>query len=208
MKLVRRMYMTDGGAGGSGGAGGGTGTGAGDGGAGGAGNAFDFEAFTKGLDETTRAGLTAHLESSTTGLKSALKAERDTNAARLKELGELKAKAEKGSELEAKLSQMEATAREGMMKATFYESASAAGCRNIKLAWAAAKDEPDKFFKRDETPDMEAIKASFPELFTAASSGESRTNSGTGSNGGAGGGNGGPNAAMNDAIRAAAGFKV
>jgi len=212
MKDIRRMFMSDGGAGGAGGAGGGTGTGSSDGGAGGgqgAGSDWKFDDFAAKLDETTRTALTAHIENSSSGLKNALNAERDQRKALEKQIGELRAKAEKGSELEKQLESMQNSIRDGGMQTAFYEAASAAGCRNIKLAWAAAQLDRDTYFKRDNTPDIEAVKAAFPELFAApAPNAETRTNGGAGSNGGAGGGSNNPNQQINDAIRKAAGFKV
>lgn len=176
-RLIKRMFMSDGAAGG---AGSGSGEGKGGNGGAGAGNAFDFDKFTAGLDEPTRTALSAHIETSTAGLKNALKAERDSNAARLKELGELKAKAEKGSELEQRLTQMEATAREGALQTSFYESAVGAGCTDLKLAWAAAKMDVDRFFKRDNTPDMDALKSAHPTLFAEVKKPNANAGNGTG----------------------------
>lgn len=195
--------MTDGGAGGAGGQGD---EGKGGNGESGAGNAFDFEKFTAALDEPTRTALSAHIETSTAGLKNALKAEREANAARLKELGELKAKAEKGSELEQRLTQMEATAREGALQTAFYESAVGAGCTDLKLAWAAAKMDVDRFFKRDNTPDMDALRSAHPSLFAEAK--KPNANAGTGTGAGASGGDIPATMRASNAIRASLGIKT
>lgn len=212
MKLVRRMYMTDGGAGGSGGAGGGTGTGTGDGGAGNGGNqgaagAWKFEDFAGKLQESDRTALASHIEESSKGLKNALEAERASRKQLEKDLADARKGLDANSEAAKQLDKITADLKLRDTQATFYEAASAAGCRNLKLAWAAASLDRDKYFKRDDSPDMEAIKADHPELFAATSSGENKTNGGTGSSGGAGGSGGGPNAEMNAAIRAAAGYR-
>lgn len=207
MTLASR-YMSDGGTGGSG-AGGGTGdSGAAGGGTGGAtggaggGTAFSFDTFSKGLSEADRAGLTGHFDDQTKGLKSALEGERAARKDLEKQLGDLKAKAEKGSELEKQLEGLQKSLSESGLQTAFYEAAVSAGCTDLGLAWAAARMNVDKFFKRDNTPDMEALKAAHPALF--AEQKKANANAGTGT-GGSGGGTPNPNQSVNDALRRAAG---
>lgn len=192
-------FMAEGGSGGSGG-----GSGAGDGGSGAgeggaASAAFDFAGFTAKLDEPTRTGLTAHLEASEKGLKSALQTEREQRSAIEKQLGDLKAKAEKGSELEKQLEGMQGSLKTMSMQTAFYEAAVGAGCADIALAWAAARMNEDKFFKRDGSPDIDALKLAHPSLFADAKKPNAQAGSGAGSGGGAG--TPGKNDAINALIR-------
>lgn len=197
-------YMAEGGTGGSGA---GAGTQGGDGGAAGAGSngqgtqgggsAWKFDEWAGKLPENDRTALTAHIEESTKGLKSALEAERTKNKTSEKQLNELLSKVEKGSEAEKQLQQMQADLKEREMQISFLTSAQSAGCTDLELALAAVKANPTKFLKRDDTPDWEALKTAHPSLFSSGS--KQGTTAGAGTNG-AGSGTP-PNSAMNNWLR-------
>lgn len=115
--------------------------------------------------ETAPAEVKALYEEHTAGLLStvrATRAERDSLKAQIKEM---LPKAEKGSEMETRLtetlSKLEATER----RATFIEEAvkPSIGCRNPKAAYALAV--ADNLFTRSGSPDWDAIKEAAPELF-------------------------------------------
>jgi hypothetical protein len=131
-------------------------------------------------------------------LKTALDSERDGKKDLEKQLRELAGKAEKGSEFEKQLTETADKLATEEKKSAFYEAAHAGGVKNLKLAWTVAVT--DDLFKRDGSPDIEAIKKDYPELFASTNS---NANAGAGAGAGQGAGNG--QADMNALIRQAAG---
>jgi hypothetical protein len=183
-----------GGEGGSGGAGGDGGNNKdGQGGQGGSGGAAKtWEDWHKGLSDEDKGLIEAH----TSGLKSALDSERTSKKDLEKQIRDLAAKAEKGSEFEKQLTETADKLSSSTKRADFYEIAHAAGVKNLKLAWITAS--ADDLFKRDGSPDLDALKKAYPELFSSTTT----TNAGAGSGAGQGGQGGD---SMNDRIRSAAG---
>jgi hypothetical protein len=154
---------------------------------------FNFDSWLGEQPEHVRSGLDAH----TAGLRSALESERTQRKQFSKELRDLTAKAEQGSEAQKTLGEMTSRLEQAEQRAAFYEEAGRAeiACSNPRAAFLVASAE-GLFTKRGD-PDWPAIKAAAPELF-----GRKTTPPGN-----AGSGNGSPPASpsMNDFIRAASG---
>lgn len=152
-----------------------------------------FESWLGSQDETIRGLIDGHVK----GLKSALESERSQRGDLARQLRDVTAKAEKGSDLEKALTEVSTQLEAAERRAAFYEDAGRPeiGCSNPKAAFALAQAE-DLFDKRGRI-DWEALKASAPELFRPRVP-----------QGNAGVGTGGPPPAqksMNDFIRRAAG---
>lgn len=122
---------------------------------------FDFDAWLGEQPEHVRKGY----EGKTQGLHSALETERTQRKEFAKQLKDLSAKAEKGSEAEKALGEMSARVEQAEQRAAFYEEAGKPenGCLNPKAAFLVATAEG--LFKRSGEPDWAAIKQSAPELF-------------------------------------------
>ena len=134
------------------------------------------------------------VDSSVSGLKSALESERNERKSLAKQLSELKGKAEKGSELEQQLNTLSSQLEAQAAKATFYESAPA-DVANMKLAWMAAQDgHTDK----KGNVDWQSLRTAYPELFRKQTTPPANAGNGRGQEGG-----NQPN--MNSFIRQAAG---
>lgn len=197
--LGKYIFRAEGDGGGSAGAGAGqgdNGAGSGDGG----GSAWSFDTWSKALPEADRTALTAHIEDSTKGLKSALEAERTKNKSSEKTLSELLSKVEKGSEAEKQLQQMQADLKEREMQISFLTSANTAGCVDLELALAAVKSNPSRFTNRDDSPNWEALKQAHPMLFSTANA-SANAGAGAGGSGGGGGAGKSQNEVMNKLIR-------
>jgi hypothetical protein len=156
--------------------------------------AFEYESWFGKLPPHEQEGLDAH----TTALRNALESERSQRKEFSKQLRDLTAKAEKGSEAEKTLGEMSTRLEQAEQRAAFYEEAGRAeiACSNPRAAYLVASAE-GLFTKRGD-PDWPAIKAAAPELF-----GRKTTPPGN-----AGSGNGSPPAQggdMNAFIRAASG---
>ena len=119
-----------------------------------------FEAWLEGQSDEVK----NRFEEGTKGLKTALTSERDNTKNLSKQLKDLQAKADKDSDLAKQLSEMQAKLTESERHSAFVDGASAAGCNNVKAAYKLAKADPD-LWKRDGSPDWEAIKAEAPEFF-------------------------------------------
>ena len=119
-----------------------------------------FEAWLESQPEEVR----SRFEEGTQGLRSALKSERDNVKTLSAQLNELKGAAEKGSELETKLTALQEKLNESERHAAFIDGAAGAGCSNAKAAWMLAKADAD-LWKSDGSPDWESIKTTAPELF-------------------------------------------
>ncbi len=153
----------------------------------------DFEAWLATQAEDVK----ALYESHTSGLKSALKSERERNAQLAGDLRDAASKAT--GEAKAQLDELAKKAEAESKRADFYEQAAGAGCSDLKLAWLAAR-EMDAF-DRHGNPDVAAVKAAHPSLFARPHVADARAGKGAtqGGNGHTGA------AAINDAIRRAAG---
>lgn len=158
----------------------------------GQGDPATWEDALKNLPEPVRALYDQHV----TGLRNTVQATRQERDDLAKQIRDLSAKVEKGSELERSLNDFSARLEAAERKATFLEDATRPeiGCRNPKAAYALATAEG--LFDRRGHPDWEAIKTAAPELFGAPS---------TQGNAGAGTGNQSSKTTMNDFIRRAAG---
>jgi len=155
--------------------------------------AFEYESWFGKLPPHEQEGL----ENYTSALKNALESERSQRKQFSKELRDLTAKAEKGSEAEKTLGEMSSRLEQAEQRAAFYEEANRAeiACSNPRAAFLVASAE-GLFTKRGD-PDWTAIKAAAPELFGRK----------TIPNGNAGTGSNSPPAqtGMNDYIRAVTG---
>lgn len=154
---------------------------------------FNFDTWLGEQDEHVRTGYEKH----TAGLQSALAAERGQRKDFAKQLTDLTAKAEKGSEFEKALNETSSRLAETERQLEFVRDASKPeiGCTNPDLAYLVAQSKD--LFSRTGAPDWAAIKANAPELFGRKTP-----------PGNAGSGNGSPPAqgrSMNDFIRASAG---
>lgn len=98
------------------------------------------------------------------GLKSALTNERENTKSLSRQLNDLRGKAEKGSDLEKQIEDLQAKLTESERHSSFIDGAQAAGCSNVKAAYKLAKADED-LWKRDGSPDWEAIKETAPEFF-------------------------------------------
>ena len=181
-----------GGSGGSGsGSGAGEGNGAGEGGTPNPGNTQTWDKVYEGLDESSKKLFDDH----TTGLKSALESEREQRKNYEKQIAELKSKAEKGSEMEKSLADIEAKLAESNLRAEFAEEGAKLGVNNLKLAFLAAKE--GEFIDGRGRINWEGLKKEHPQLF-----GEKPKQGG---DAGSGTGTPAPAGDMNQAIRNAAG---
>lgn len=151
-----------------------------------------FDTWYGSLDETTKGLFDAHVN----GLKTSLNSERTERGNLAKQVKDLAAKAEKGSDLEKQLTDMQNALQIAERRAAFNEDAlrPEVGCSNAKAAYALAQ--ADNLFDSSGRPDWNAIKQMAPELFRKPGPGNS--------DGGAGNGNM-PHLTMNDIIRRAAG---
>ena len=141
-----------------------------------------FEKWFESQPEDVKALISDHEK----GLKSALNAERDNTKALSRQISDLQGAAEKGSELEKQLSTLQAKLTESERHASFIDGASSAGCTNAKAAYKLAKADED-LWKRDGSPDWEAIKETAPEFFRKATAPTGNAGSGTSTDPNAGG---------------------
>ena len=120
-----------------------------------------FDTWYTGLDATGKELLDSHVA----GLKNALATERANRGDLAKQIKDLAAKAEKGSELERQLGEASTRLAEAERRATFAEDAikPEIGCSNVKAAYALAVAE-GLFDARGRT-DWAGLKTAAPELF-------------------------------------------
>lgn len=151
-----------------------------------------FETWYGALDTQAKSLFDEHVN----GLKTALHTERDNRAALAKQIKDLAAKADKGSELEKQLTDASAKLEAAERRAAFAEDAikPEIGCTNVKAAFALAQAED--LFDRHGRPDWNALKVTAPELFRKPTVGSADGGAGT---------NQGPKLDMNTLIRRAAG---
>ena len=125
----------------------------------GTGDALTYETWIEKQDEKVKGLLDGH----TKGLKSALDTERESRKGLEKQVRDLAAKAEKGSEAEKQLTEFADKLADSDRRADFFDAAHRAGVSNLKLAYITAKEE--ELFDRKGNVDFAAMKKSFPELF-------------------------------------------
>lgn len=118
-----------------------------------------FDTWYATQDDATKAIIEEH----TSGLSSALKAEREQRKALSAQLKELSGKAE--GETRKALDELNAKLEAEATRANFYEAATAAGVKNLRLAHLAAQ--ADGLISGGSC-DFEALKGKHPELFGSA----------------------------------------
>jgi len=120
-----------------------------------------FEKWIDAQDETVKGLYESHI----TGLRNTVQATRQERDTLAKQIKEVSAKAEKGSELEKSLTEFSQKLEAAERKSAFLEAATQPGidCRNPKAAYALAQSE--NLFTRAGAPDWAALKAMAPELF-------------------------------------------
>lgn len=137
---------------------------------------INFDEFIKTQPEEVRKAF----EKNTQGLKSALGSEREQRGALEKQVKELAAKADKGSELEKSLNELTAKLESSDRHSTFVEEAvkPEIGCTNIKAAYALAVSE--ELFDKRGNVNWDALRKEAPELF--GKPGDGGAGHGTGGN--------------------------
>jgi hypothetical protein len=102
------------------------------------------------------------------GLKSALQAERESRKELEKRMKGVSDQLEAGSQAREQLQQLSQQLKETELRATFTETAVAAGVQPnaLRLAYLAAKDA--QAFSDDGKPDMDKLRSDYPHLFTKA----------------------------------------
>ena len=133
-----------------------------------------FESWFESQPDDVKSLITEH----ESGLKSALKSERENTKSLSKQIADLQGAAEKGSALEQQLSTLQAKLTESERHANFIDGAASAGCTNPKAAYKLAKADAD-LWKRDGSPDWDAIKETAPEFFRKPTNGSGNPGSGT-----------------------------
>lgn len=139
-----------------------------------------FEAWLESQSDEIK----TRFEEGTKGLKTALTSERDNTKNLSKQLKDLQGKVDEGSEASKRVAELTKQLEESQRHSSFVDGATAAGCNNVKAAYKLAKSDPD-LWKRDGSPDWEAIKAEAPEFFGTKKP-EGKAGSGTDDKGGAG----------------------
>lgn len=129
----------------------------------------EFDAWLEGQDETVRGLIDGH----TKGLKSALDTERNNAKALAKQIRELSGKLDANSDAAKQLTELSGKLETEQKRADFYEAATAAGCRNLRLAWLAASA---------DGLTLDQVRAQHPDLFARPA-----TNAGNGAATAAGG---------------------
>jgi len=122
-----------------------------------------YDAWFEALDETAKGLITEH----TTGLKSALDAERGTRKDLEGKLRDAASKLEEGSEARKVLEEQAATVAADGERADFHETAHAEGVTNLRLAWLAVQAD-DSLLDRRGNVDFAKLKEDMPELFAGA----------------------------------------
>ena len=133
-----------------------------------------FESWFESQPEDVKTLITEHER----GLKSALESERGNTKALSKQIADLQGAAEEGSELKKQLGALQAKLTESERHANFIDSAASAGCTNAKAAYKLAKADED-LWRRDGSPDWDAIKETAPEFFRKQQKGSGNPGSGT-----------------------------
>lgn len=147
--------------------------------------AMDYESWIAEQPETVKQLLTAR----DAPLRNALSQERENAKTLAKQLRELSGKLDANSEAAKQVSELSGRLETEQKRADFYEAATSAGCRNLRLAWLAASV---------DGLTLDEVKAQHPDLFAVS---RPATNAGNGAQQA----DGGAARDMNRFIRAAAG---
>lgn len=151
-----------------------------------------FDGWLGSQADEVKTLITSHVA----GLKSALDSERKQRNELTKSLKDATKDMEAGTKAREALEGLTSRMEEQEAQLAFYDTATAAGITNLKLAWIAAR-EADAIDKRGNV-NLETLKQAYPELFKKPVPPPG--------NAGAGQGNGLPGKKdMNNFIRAAAG---
>lgn len=119
-----------------------------------------FDAVYNTLPQDQRTVLDGHIS----GLRTALKDERDGRKALEKQLRDLSKQAEEGSAIKTQLTAMAEEQATTAAKATFFETAHDAKVKNLRLAWLAAIDYKLVDVRTGEA-DFDKLRKMTPELF-------------------------------------------
>jgi hypothetical protein len=111
----------------------------------------------------------------TENLKKALDTERENQKALAKLVKELQGKAEAGSEMQTKLSQMQEQLQSASRRADFALDAPAKGVTNVKAALTLAI--ADGLIDKDGKVDWDGLKEAYPEMFAKQQTPPPDTNS-------------------------------
>ena len=133
-----------------------------------------FESWIEGQDEQVRGLIDGHVS----GLRSALKSERDQRRDFEKQLREAVGQVEAGSEARKKLDTLTGQLETQAQQADFYEAAHAAGVANLRLAWMAVQNDESVLDRRGNV-DMARLKEKYPELFPSPKAAAGNAGAGT-----------------------------
>jgi len=125
-----------------------------------------WDAWHSSLSEDQRKLVEQKFDSDAKGLKGALEKERDEAKALAKQLKALQEKAEKGSEFEKALADLQTQLTAANQEKSFILEAPAKGVSNIKAAYKLAA--ADGLIDPKGAIDWDALKSAYPELFAAA----------------------------------------
>ena len=125
-----------------------------------------WDEWHAGLDEPQRALIAQKFDTDAKALKGALEKERDESKALAKQLKALQDKAEKGSEIEKMLADLQAQLTAANQEKAFILEAPTKGVSNIKAAYKLAA--ADGLIDAKGAVDWDALKGAYPELFAAA----------------------------------------
>lgn len=125
-----------------------------------------WDAWHSSLNDEQRGLIKSKFDADAAGLKSALEKERDEAKTLAKQLKELQSKAEKGSDMEKALQDLQAQLTAANQEKSFILEAPAKGVTNVKAAYKLAA--ADGLIDAKGAVDWEALKGSYPELFAAA----------------------------------------
>lgn len=149
-----------------------------------------FDKWISAQPETVRKLFDSHVDV----LRSTLDTERTNSRNLEKQLRAISKNAGNDTELKKQIDDLADTAKQAESKATFYAEAHEAGVKNLKLAWAAAKEFDTH--TRSGDVDFAKLKEAAPELFVSTKTPVPPANAGNGS-----GQQGVVKAGMNDFIR-------
>jgi hypothetical protein len=118
------------------------------------------------LNDEQRKLIESKFDTDAKALKSALEKERDEAKTLAKQIKELQGKAEKGSDMEKALQDLQAQLTAANQEKSFILEAPAKGVTNVKAAYKLAA--ADGLIDAKGAVDWDALKGSYPELFAAA----------------------------------------
>lgn len=125
--------------------------------------ALTWDAWHSSLNDEQRKLIEARFSDDTKALKGALDKERDEAKTLAKQLKDLQGKAEKGSELEKALTDLQAQLAAATQEKQFILDAPAKGVSNIKAAYKLAV--ADGLIDAKGNIDWDGLKGAYPELF-------------------------------------------